>query len=110
MGQAISPLDIVRNGNRHLHAIGRDVRYRDRKGQLAIESLDAPLVAPGEPSLLNFHNRMPTLRRGMHFNLYNNIWGTNFPMWSDDDGLFRFVLASDAKPRRDGVAVLKSSA
>jgi hypothetical protein len=26
----------------------------------------------------------------MHFNLYNNVWGTNFPMWYEDDARFRF--------------------
>ena len=26
------------------------------------------------------------------FNLYNNIWNTNFPMWFGDDVKFRFLL------------------
>ena len=50
------------------------------------------LVAPGEPSLLNFSNRQPPLQHGMHVNLYNNVWGTNFPMWYAEDARFRFVL------------------
>ena len=25
-------------------------------------------------------------------NLHNNVWGTNFTMWFDDDLRFRFVL------------------
>ena len=28
-----------------------------------------------------------------HFNLFNNIWNTNFPMWYEDDARFRFVLS-----------------
>ena len=28
----------------------------------------------------------------MHFCLYNNVWGTNFVMWFDDDMQFRFLL------------------
>jgi hypothetical protein len=28
----------------------------------------------------------------MHFLLFNNLWGTNFPMWSGEDARFRFVL------------------
>ena len=55
-----------------------------------------PLVAPGEPSLLDFNDRQPPLERGMHFNLYNNVWGTNFPMWSDEDARFRFVLRPES--------------
>jgi hypothetical protein len=99
MGEWISPLAVVRNGNRRLHAVGAGVawqgagsRSRDVPSGLAIETLDAPLVAPGEPALLNFTNRQPPLREGMHFNLYNNVWGTNFPMWYEDDARFRFVL------------------
>jgi hypothetical protein len=92
MGEYISPLEVLPNGNRKLHAMGTGIFYRDEAGQLAIESLDAPLVAPGEPSLLNFNNDQPDITQGMHFNLYNNIWGTNFPMWYDEDARFRFVL------------------
>ena len=55
-------------------------------------TLDAALVAPGEPSLLNFNSDLPRLAKGAHFNLYNNVWGTNFPMWYEDDAQFRFVL------------------
>jgi hypothetical protein len=90
MGQAVSPLDVVRDGNRHLHAVGRGVQYRDDRIGLDIETRDAPLVAPGERSLLNFHNRQPVLTRGMHFLLYNNVWGTNFPMWYHDPAQFEF--------------------
>ena len=66
--------------------------YREGDQELVIETLDAPLVAPGEPSLLNFNNIQPALEKGFHFNLYNNVWGTNFPMWYDDDARFRFVV------------------
>ncbi len=93
MGQSVSPLDVVEDGNRKLHAIGKGVRYADARGVLSIDSLDAPLVAPGAPSLLDFNNRQPPLGKGgVHFNLYNNIWGTNFPMWFEEDARFRFSL------------------
>jgi hypothetical protein len=62
-----------------------------------LETLDAPLLAPGEPSLLNATNRQPSLGRGIHANLYNNVWGTNFPMWYEEDARFRFVLAFDSR-------------
>ena len=64
--------------------------YRDVEGQLAIESLGAPLVAPGEPSLLDFNNREPPVERGMHINLYNNVWGTNFRLWYDQKATTAF--------------------
>jgi hypothetical protein len=91
LGQRVSPLDVIRDGNRKLHAVDAGVFYREAARQLSIETLDAPLVAPGKPSLLNFNNRQPALKHGMHFNLYNNVWGTNFPMWYEDDARFRFI-------------------
>lgn len=92
LGQWISPYEVVRNGNRHLHAVGRGVRAADAGHSIRIETLDAPLVAPGRPSLLDFNNRQPDLRQGLHFNLHNNVWGTDFPMWYEEDARFRFVL------------------
>ncbi len=92
LGQTISPLDVVRDGNRHLHAVGRGARYHAGKIDLEIETRDAPLVAPGERALLHFTNRRPPLKKGMHFLLYNNVWGTNFPMWNGEPARFEFVL------------------
>jgi hypothetical protein len=95
MGEPISPLDVVRDGGRKLHAIDSGVYYAGDDGACRILSADAPLVAPGEPALLQFDNRQPPLRKGMHFNLYNNIWGTNFPMWYDEDAAFMFRVVFD---------------
>jgi len=92
MGRLISPLDVVLNGNRKLHSVDSYVYHRDQNNLLIIKTLDAPLLAPGEPSLLDFNNKRPPLKRGMHFNLYNNVWGTNFPMWYEGDARFRFSL------------------
>ena len=92
LGTWISPREVIRDGNRKLHAVGTGVAYRERHAGLFLETLDAPLVAPGERTLLNFNNRQPPLGRGMHFLLCNNVWGTNFPMWYDQDARFRFVL------------------
>ncbi|MFA5863335.1 MAG: DUF5054 domain-containing protein [Phycisphaerae bacterium] len=92
MNRQISPLEVIRNGNRKLHAISDYAVYTDRENTFRMETLDAPLVAPGQPSLLDFNNRQPNLQKGIHFNLYNNVWGTNFPMWYSDDTLFRFEI------------------
>ena len=92
LGAWVSPLDVVRNGNRHLHATGRGVRCQQDGHGFEIESLDAPLVAPGQRSLLDFNNRQPAMSKGVHFLLLDNLWGTNFPMWFDEDARFRFTL------------------
>ena len=92
VNQPISPLDVIENGNRHLHAVTKDVSYRDGMGSFTLETLDAPLVAPGQRSLLDFNNRQPDMREGVHVNLYNNLWGTAFPQWYGSDMKFRFVI------------------
>ncbi|MGC2163511.1 MAG: DUF5054 domain-containing protein [Silvibacterium sp.] len=92
VNQPISPLDVIENGNRHLHAVTKDVSYRDGKGSFTLETLDAPLVAPGQRSLLDFNNKQPDMREGVHVNLYNNLWGTAFPQWYGSDMRFRFVI------------------
>lgn len=97
LGQHVSPLDVVHGGGRGLHAVGSGAVYDDGRHRLAIETLDAPLVAPGEPSLLDFNSRQPPLEKGMHFNLFNNVWGTNFPQWDGEDARFRFVLHFSSK-------------
>ncbi len=91
-GRWLSPLDVVRNGNRKLHATNRGVALVTCGIEMLIESIDAPLVAPGAPSLLDFNNRRPPLKRGVHFNLFNNVWGTNFPQWTSEDARFRFAV------------------
>jgi hypothetical protein len=92
MGQAINFRDVVTDGNRKLHAIQNDVRLEDSDQNCIIESLDAPLVAPGERNLLNFDNRLPDAKEGVHFCLHNNVWGTNFMMWFGDDMKYRFKM------------------
>jgi len=92
MGRWISPRQVIAKGNRRLHAVERRIYYADGSRRLQIETLDAPLAAPGEPALLRFHQDLPAVEGGVHFNLYNNVWGTNFPMWFDQDARFRFTL------------------
>ena len=92
MGAELSPLEVVPFGNRHLHAAGNSFLWRNRATSLEVISLDAPLVAPGKPSLLDFNNDQPQMDQGMHINLLNNLWGTNFPMWFEEDCRFRFEL------------------
>jgi len=95
MGSEISPLEVVENGNRHLHASGQYVICRNPGSSLTLSALDSPLVAPGQRSLLNFTNDQPDMREGVHFCLLNNLWGTNFPMWFEEDCRFRFEIKLD---------------
>jgi hypothetical protein len=88
LGNQIDPADVVRGGNRNLHAVTGAVTA----GRFSFRSLDAVLIAPGEPRFLDFTNERPVLNQGITSVLYNNLWGTNFPMWYSDPASFRYEL------------------
>ncbi len=61
-----------------------------RNGNTVIELLDSALVAPFGKKLLHYNEK--NLCQDLYFNLYNNIWNTNFPIWYSDDAIFRFKI------------------
>lgn len=88
LGAEMNPQKVVAKGGRRLHGTDFGVFY----DELSIELMDSALVAPAEPSLLNFIQDIPTDDETIWFNLYNNMWNTNFPMWYEEDARFRFIL------------------
>ena len=88
----VSPFDVIRGGNRQMHAVSNTVRYQDAQGSLAIETLDSPVVALGEMLPIYYSPAQPDIAKGIHFNLFNNAWGTNYVQWFGEDTRFRFVL------------------
>ena len=97
MGVPISPLEVIRRGNRRLHAV-EEVIYPGSgpRPDCVIRPLDSPLCAPGRPSLTDFNQRQPGLAGGFWFNLWNNVWNTNFPYWHRGDCRFRFEMTSQS--------------
>ncbi|HEX4231085.1 MAG TPA: DUF5054 domain-containing protein [Bryobacteraceae bacterium] len=88
----VSPFDVVRGGNRHMHALSNGLTYKDDQGSFSIETLDAPVIALGERSPIAFSKDQPDLTQGIHFSLFNNAWGTNYIQWFGEDMRFRFTL------------------
>jgi Domain of unknown function (DUF5054) len=91
-GEPISPLDVVRSGNRQMHAVSKGFGYKDDGGTFLVETLDAPVVTLGIRSPLCFSKLQTDLSGGVHCNLFNNAWGTNYIMWFGEDMNFRFVV------------------
>ena len=91
-GEVVSPLDVVAGGSRHLHAVSTGFTYRSGEHSFTVETLDAPLIAVGEKSPINFSRAQPDLSGGVHCNLFNNAWGTNYIMWFGEDMRFRFRI------------------
>ena len=61
-----------------------------RNSHVEIRPLDSALVAPYGRRLLQYGCSRDA--QDLYFNLYNNIWNTNFPIWYGDDAMFRFVV------------------
>ena len=59
LGRWLSPLKVVSRGNRNMHGVNTGVRIENAGSRLLIESLDAHLVSPGEPRVLQFDNTLP---------------------------------------------------
>ena len=84
MGEWISPENII--GSPLISAVENGVRNKS----VVIETIDTALVAPYVRRLLHYNEK--GLKQDLYFNLYNNIWNTNFPMWYSDDAVFRFAI------------------
>ena len=84
LGEWIRPSEII--GSPLISAVEKGVRNKD----VVIEPIDSALVAPYGKMLLHYNEK--NLKEDLYFNLYNNIWNTNFPMWYSDDALFRFRI------------------
>ena len=82
MGQWINPKQIL--GSPLIMACDFGVRNK----YWEIESLDAALVAPFGKHLLDYN--IGKVKSDLYFNLYNNIWNTNFPMWYNENTKYRF--------------------
>jgi hypothetical protein len=91
-GEPVSPFEVVAGGNRHMHALTQGFSYQEGPHHLSIDTLDAPVVALGERTPLGFTTDQPDLKKGIHSNLYNNAWGTNYIMWYGEHMHFRYIL------------------
>jgi hypothetical protein len=91
LGVPVNPLDVVKGGNRSYHAV-TGAEYSGSDGRYLVSPLDSPLAALGKPKMLRFDERFEDPAGGLYFNIFNNIWGTNFPMWLEGEGRSRFVI------------------
>jgi hypothetical protein len=89
LGERVDPREVVSRGARSLHAVESVVH---EPSGVRLDLLDPALVAPGEAALLRFEDRVPDLEGGWQVCLYDNVWGTNFPMWCPGDATFRIDL------------------
>ncbi|MBQ8718527.1 MAG: DUF5054 domain-containing protein [Clostridia bacterium] len=90
LGHVIDPANVVGHGGRGLHATDGTLYFDGVK----LQSMDAVLVSIGGKNVYRYVTEIPNMDGGVYINLFNNQWGTNFPMWCEGDGRARFVLST----------------
>lgn len=92
MGERVDLMDVVEKGNRQMHGIDRYVDLITSGETIRISSKEAFLLNVGEAQGLNYSTNYPDKRKEVHFNLNNNLWGTNFSMWNEGSLTYHFVI------------------
>ena len=95
------PAAVVPHGSSHLHAAEAMRWAGSGGGSLRVASLDAGLLCYGEPTAFPTPFAPADLSYGASWNLWNNIWGTNYPQWypfdpKDSNIEYRFSVKYDA--------------
>ena len=91
LGETIDPYNIVECGNRNYHSV-KKVGFTLNGLNINVVPYDSTLLSLGEMRLYDFNMDYADPKGGLHFNLYNNLWGTNFKMWYEEDIISRFKI------------------
>lgn len=92
IGKRVDVMRVVEKGNRQMHGIDRYVDVITTSGTIRIASKTAFLVNIGEMKGINYSLNNPDINGGIHFNLSNNLWGTNFQMWNEYSLTYHFTV------------------
>ncbi|MGM9759028.1 MAG: hypothetical protein ACI30I_02800 [Parabacteroides sp.] len=92
LGERVDLLDVVEAGNRQQHGIDHYVDLITSKGTIRVTSEAAFLVNVGEANGINYSLEYPDKQGGIHFNLSNNLWNTNFCYWNEGSLTYRFTI------------------
>jgi len=98
LGSSVNPLDVAYGAARGLHCITSGVQLTVGGATRIFGSPDVALARWDDP--LPFPtpiHRQPDLSKGVAWNIYNNIWNTNYPFWfpfvdSDSTTKYRFTV------------------
>lgn len=79
-------------GGRNLHAVEKCI-LKNSAGDFEIRNYHSPIISVGRGKILEFDNKIESLEKdGVSYVLCNNVWGTNFPLWYEDNALFTFSI------------------
>ncbi|SDN71949.1 Glycosyl hydrolases family 38 C-terminal domain-containing protein [Paenibacillus sp. yr247] len=103
LGSVINPLtDIISSSSTLLNCCENFVDISNGFAGMAIIPLDSPLFFIGKNGMWDFEHDYKPEKPELHFNLFNNWWGTNFPQWSGGDLRYRYRLVPHEGDWKDG--------
>lgn len=76
--------DQITGGNRYIYGVNTGAALKEHGGVgVGICAVDAPLMSFGEPGLWKYDYDYLPKKASAFVNLYNNMWNTNFPYWTE---------------------------
>lgn len=92
IGRKVEPTETVSMGSRNLSAVFSATLQTDN-GNYDFINIDSPLISVGKGKILEFDNKFESMEKdGLTYVLYNNVWGTNFPLWYEENASFEFMI------------------
>ncbi len=86
-------VDIQEGANHVFYCIENYLTMMSGHKGLCIIAKDTPLVSLGDTGVLRYRNNYKEPTESIaYFNLFNNMWGTNFPQWIGGDLSYHYVL------------------
>lgn len=110
---------IVKNANHANYCIENIATIINDELSITVRAFDTPLMSVGELGMWNYKTEYEKPKSNtLYFNLFNNMWGTNFPQWISGDYTYRFSISSGETDNindsysksitnREGIHVLK---
>ncbi len=94
VGQSVALTDVVRGGGRSMHAVAERINLNTPPGRpsFSLDTLDAPVIAFGDLTPLDFSRQLPPKDAPAHVCLFTNAWGTNYIQWAGGEWAYRFIL------------------
>eukprot|EP00118_Oscarella_pearsei_P025553 m.308367 g.308367 ORF g.308367 m.308367 type:complete len:722 (+) comp43877_c0_seq1:88-2253(+) len=82
IGQMVDPMNVLNNGSQHLHGLDPVEGGVFYGSTIEFTSLDTAVAAIGKPNPFPTPAVKPSEEDGFAFIISDNLWGTNYVMWS----------------------------
>lgn len=91
IGSEVDYKSVVSMGGKNLHAVEK-CEFASGAGEFELINRHSPLISIGKGKILEYDNKIESIEDGISYVLYDNVWGTNFPQWYEDNAKFSFEI------------------